>query len=149
MAKLYKVTREIRMQNAILSAAIRLGIAPKGMHLLAVKGRVTGELRETPIDPIEMNGKRWLVAPFGEVNWVRNARKAGKVRLRRGRKVEYLKVREAHPGESAPVLQAYLKRGYTRDYFDAGPNSSLADFEAEAHKHPVFIVLGPSSVDEQ
>ena len=46
-----------------------------------------------------MDGKRWLVAPFGEVNWVRNARKAGQVRLRRGQTVEYLKVREADPGE--------------------------------------------------
>ena len=148
MAKQYQVTRGIRLQNAILSAAIRLGIAPKGMHLVAVKGRATGELRETPIDPIEMDGKRWLVAPFGEVNWVRNARQAGQVRLRRGRTVEYLQVSEADPGESAPVLRSYLKRGYTGDYFDAGPNSLLADFEVEAHKHPVFMVLGPTSHDK-
>ena len=146
MARLYEVTRRIRLENAILSAAIRLGIAPKGMHLLAIKGRATGELRETPIEPIEIDGKRWLVAPFGEVNWVRNARKAGQVRLRRGRTVEYLQVKEADPGESAPVLRAYLKRGYTGDYFDAGPTSLLSDFEAEAHKHPVFMVLGPVSL---
>jgi deazaflavin-dependent oxidoreductase (nitroreductase family) len=149
MAKLYEVTRRIRLENAILSAAIRLGVAPKGMHLVAAKGRATGELRETPIEPIEMDGKRWLVAPFGEVNWVRNARKAGQVRLRRGRRVEYLQVREAGPSESAPVLRAYLKRGYTADYFDAGPNSLLADFEAEAQKHPVFTVLGPTSPDKK
>jgi deazaflavin-dependent oxidoreductase (nitroreductase family) len=145
MAKLYEVTRRIRLENAILSAAIRLGIAPKGMHLVAVKGRTTGELRETPIEPIELDGKRWLVAPFGEVNWVRNARKAGQVRLTRGRTVEYLRVREADPRESAPVLRAYLNRGYTGDYFDAGPSSLLPDFEAEAYKHPVFMVLGPLS----
>jgi len=148
MAKLYEVTRRIRLENAIISAAIRLGIAPKGMHLVAVRGRTTGELRETPIEPIEMDGKRWLVAPFGEVNWVRNARKAGEVRLRRGRKVKHVKVRESDPGESAPVLQAYLKRGYTGDYFDACPTSPLSDFEAEAHKHPVFMVLGPASLDK-
>jgi deazaflavin-dependent oxidoreductase (nitroreductase family) len=147
MAKLYEVTRATRLQNEILSAAIRLGIAPKGMHLVAVKGRATGELRETPIEPVDMDGKRWLVAPFGEVNWVRNARKAGQVRLRRGRTMEYLQVREADPRESAPVLRAYLKRGYTGDYFDAGPNSPLADFEAEAPKHPVFMVLGPTSLN--
>jgi hypothetical protein len=111
---------------------------------VAVKGRISGELRETPIEPIEMDGKRWLVAPFGEVNWVRNARRAGQVRLSRGRAVEYLQVREAGPSESAPVLRAYLKRGYTADYFDVGPNSLLADFEAEAQKHPVFMVLGPT-----
>jgi deazaflavin-dependent oxidoreductase (nitroreductase family) len=145
MAKTYQLTRGIRFENAILSAAIRLGIAPGGMRLLAVKGRKTGELHETPIEPIELDGKRWLVAPYGEVNWVRNARKAGQVRLSRGRKVEYLQVREAGPGESAPVLQAYLRNGYTRAYFDVGPDSLLADFEAEAHKHPVFLVMGPTT----
>jgi deazaflavin-dependent oxidoreductase (nitroreductase family) len=148
MAKNYKVTRSIRLQNALLSAAIRLDIAPKGMRLVAVKGRTTGKLRETPIEPIELDGKRWLVAPFGEVNWVRNTRKAGQVRLRRGRTVEQLQVREADPGESAPVLREYLKRGYTGDYFDAGPDSPLADFQAEAKKHPVFIVLGPADLDK-
>src|SRR4030067_1500262 len=148
MVNLYEVTWRIRLENAILSAATRLGIAPKGMHLGAVKGRATGELRETPIEPIETDGKRWLVAPFGEVNWVRNARKAGKVRLRRGRTVEYLQVSEAHPGECRRGLRAHLKRGYTSDYFDAGPNSLPLDFEAEAHKHPVLMVLGPMPLEK-
>jgi hypothetical protein len=62
--------------------------------------------------------------------------------------VKHVKVRESDPGESAPVLQAYLKRGYTGDYFDACPTSPLSDFEAEAHKHPVFMVLGPASLDK-
>jgi deazaflavin-dependent oxidoreductase (nitroreductase family) len=142
MAKQYSVTRRIRLENSMMAAAIRLGIAPKGMRLLAVKGRATGELRETPIEPIEVGGKRWLVAPFGVVNWVLNTRKAGQVRLTRGRTVEHLQVREADASESAPVLREYLRRGYTGAYFDAGPDSPLADFQAEAQNHPVFMVLG-------
>jgi deazaflavin-dependent oxidoreductase (nitroreductase family) len=143
MAKLYTVDRRIRFENALLSMAIRLGIAPRGMHLVGVKGRKTGALHETPIQPIEVDGKRWLVAPFGKVNWALNARKAGMVRLRRGRSVEFLKVREADPVESAPILRAYLKNGYTRDYFDVTVNSPVADFEAESNRHPVFLVQGP------
>jgi len=144
MAKLYRVNGRIRLENAVLSAAIRLGIAPRGMRLVAVRGRKTGAMHENPIQPIEVDGKRWLVAPFGKVNWALNARKAGMVRLRRGRSAEFLRVREADAVESAPVLRAYLKGGYTRDYFDVTVNSPLADFEAEANRHPVFLVVGPA-----
>jgi hypothetical protein len=87
----------------MVSLLVRLGIVPR-WHLLAVEGRVTGEFRETLIDPIEVEGKRYLVAPFGVVNWVRNARKAGRVRLRKGSEVEFLEVKEVSPVESAPFF---------------------------------------------
>jgi deazaflavin-dependent oxidoreductase (nitroreductase family) len=140
MAKQYQVNRGVRIQNSLVALLVRLGIVPR-WHLLAVEGRKTGKLRETPIDPLELDGKRYLVAPFGVVNWVRNARAAGRVRLRKGRKTEFLKVRETPPSESAPVLQAYYNRGYTEEYFDAGPESSIDQFEAEAGNHPVFEVV--------
>jgi F420H(2)-dependent quinone reductase len=145
MVRQYQVTQNIRRENRFASALIRLGIGPSRWYLLAVKGRVSGELRETPIEPIEMEGRRFLVAPFGVVNWVKNARKAGLVRLRRGTKVEFLQVKEMTPTESAPVLRAYLRRGYTGDYFNAGPDSPLIEFENEASQHPVFLDAGPAS----
>jgi hypothetical protein len=145
MARQYQVTQRIRLENGFTSALIRLGIGPGRWYLLAVKGRVSGELRETPIEPIEMEGKRFFVAPFGVVNWVKNARKAGLVRLRRGAKVEFLQVKEMTPSESAPVLRAYLRRGYTQDYFNARPDSPLAEFENESSQHPVFLDAGPAS----
>jgi F420H(2)-dependent quinone reductase len=145
MARQYQVTQRIRLENGFTSALIRLGIAPGRWYLLAVKGRVSGELRETPIEPIEMEGRRFFVAPFGVVNWVKNARKAGRVRLSRGARVEFLEVKEMTPSESAPVLRAYLRRGYTGDYFNAGPDSPLTEFENEASHHPVFLDAGPAS----
>lgn len=141
MAKEYMVTRGVRIQNALVAFLVRLGVVPR-WHLLAVEGRKSGNLRETPIDPIELDGKRYLVAPFGVVNWVRNTRAAGRVRLRKGGKTEFLEVRETPPAESAPVLRAYYNRGYTEEYFDAGADSSLEEFEAEAGDHPVFEVVG-------
>ena len=144
MAKQYELTRGLRIQNTLVSALIRLVSVPR-WYLVGVEGRVTGKIRETPIDPIEVDGVRYLVAPFGVVNWVLNARKAGRVRLRSGGNVEYLEVKEATPAESAPVLKAYLGRGYTEEYFDASPDSPVAEFEAEAAAHPVFEVVGPTA----
>ena len=51
------------------------------MHLLTVRGRKSGLPRTTPVNLIEYQGRRWLVAPYGEVAWVRNVRAAGEVEL--------------------------------------------------------------------
>lgn len=87
MAKTYRMGAFTRFSNAISAAMIRLGLGPAGMHLLTIKGRKTGLPRTTPVNLIEHQGRRWLVAPYGEVSWVRNARAADEVELRRGRAV--------------------------------------------------------------
>jgi hypothetical protein len=88
---------------------------------------------------VEEGDSRWLVAPYGDVAWVRNARAAGQVTLSRGRRSETLPIRELSPAEAAPVLQRYITRvPITRPYFDARPDSPLAAFIAEAPRHPVF-----------
>ena len=94
-----------------------------------------------PVDAT--GGRRWLVAPYGDVAWVKNARAAGRVTLARGRRVERVALAEVGPEESAPVLRRYVTEvPITRPYFDAGPASDLAAFRAEAHRHPVFRVVG-------
>jgi hypothetical protein len=88
---------------------------------------------------VRLAGERWLVAPYGERNWVRNARAAGWVELRRGRVQERLAVREAGPTEAVPVLREYVRLGrVTRPFFDVSLESSEADWLAEAPRHPVF-----------
>ena len=52
------------------------------MHLLTVRGRKSGLPRTTPVNLIEYQGRRWLVAPYREVAWVRNVRAAGEVESR-------------------------------------------------------------------
>jgi hypothetical protein len=91
---------------------------------------------------VEENGERWLVAPYGEVGWVKNARAAGQVTLERGRRSETVGIAELLPNEAAPVLKKYLSRLLVvRPFFDVTPKSQIADFVNEAPRHPVFRIL--------
>jgi len=127
--------------NSFISALVRLGVKLPGTYLLSVAGRRSGKIHTTPVTLVEQGGQRWLVAPYGEVNWVRNARAAGRVTLRRGRQSETVTIVELGPQESAPVLKEYLKQvPIVQPYFDATPDSPLEAFVAEAARHPVFRI---------
>lgn len=142
MAKTFRPTTGDRLANAVLGSLLRVGLGPSFMRLLTVTGRKTGQPRTTPVVPVQTDEGRWLVAPYGEVGWVRNARVAGRVTLRRGRTSESLAVKEVPPAEAVPVLRAYLGMKLVRQrvqpYFDVTPESSDEAFAAEATHHPVF-----------
>jgi deazaflavin-dependent oxidoreductase (nitroreductase family) len=106
-----------------------------------VPGRRTGKPYSTPVTLVEENGERWLVAPYGEVSWVKNARAAGKVTLRRGSRSETVRIIELAPLEAAPVLKKYVTRvPVVRPFFDVTPQSDIKYFIAEAPRHPVFRI---------
>ena len=89
----------------------RLGRSPGGAQLLEVRGRVSGRVRSTPVNPLEIEGQRYLVSPRGETQWVRNFRAAGEAALRvGGRREPIVLVRELADEEKPPVLRAYLDR---------------------------------------
>jgi deazaflavin-dependent oxidoreductase (nitroreductase family) len=142
VAKRYRVTGGTRLANAVLGFLLRAGAGPKFMRLLTVTGRTSGQPRSTPVVPVQTDRGRWLVAPFGEVGWVRNARAAGQVTLRRGRISETLAATEVEVQEAVPVLREYLALKpagkYVRAYFDVDPDSSDEAFAADAPHHPVF-----------
>ena len=95
-----------------------------------------------PVALIEKPESRWLISPYGEVNWVKNARAAGEVTLSRGGKDETLVIEPALPEEAAPILKEYItKEGIVRPYFDVQPESPLEEFIAEAPQHPVFRLI--------
>jgi deazaflavin-dependent oxidoreductase (nitroreductase family) len=122
---------------------LRLGSGPKGTFLLTVPGRRSGAPRSTPVTLVEEGGRRWLVAPYGEVAWVRNVRAAGKATLSRGGHTDEIALREVGADEAAPVLKLYVARvPITRPYFDVRPGSDLDAFRAEAPRHPVFAIEG-------
>jgi hypothetical protein len=87
-------------------------------------------------------GERWLVAPYGSRNWVLNARAAGWVELRRGRRRERLSVSELGPEEAVPVLRRYYELArVTRPFFDVTLDSPEQEWLAEAPRHPVFRLI--------
>src|SRR5215211_4532773 len=142
MARSYRLTPLRRIANALIRLLLRLGLAPRTTMLLTVPGRHSGTPRSTPVTLVEEDGQRWLVAPYGPVGWVLNARAAGQVELSRGRRSETVRVKELAPEAAAPVLKAYAERvPITRPYFDAAPNAPLAAFVGEATRHPVFQIL--------
>ena len=142
MASTYRLSPGRRAANRVVRLLLRLGLMPGPTYLLTVEGRRTGRPLSTPVTLVEDGGERWLVAPYGDVAWVRNARAAGQVTLTRGRRVERVSIRELSPTDAAPVLRRYVTHvPITRPYFDASPDSPLAAFEAEAPRHPVFALL--------
>ena len=116
------------------------------MYLLTVVGRRSGTPHTTPVTLVEGDdGRRWLVAPYGAVGWVLNARAAGKVKLQRGRRSEDLEIDEVGADEAADVLRTYLRAGrVVRPFFDVTPDSPLDEFAAEASRHPVFRLRAAS-----
>jgi F420H(2)-dependent quinone reductase len=100
MPKAYRLGTSRRAVNALIAPLAKLGLAGRHTYVLAVRGRKTGRRYETPVRLIE-NGERWLVAPYGEVAWVRNARAAGEIVLMRGRRAEILRIEQAAPGASS------------------------------------------------
>jgi deazaflavin-dependent oxidoreductase (nitroreductase family) len=139
VAATFEQTRLRSLGNKLIAPLARLGLAGRRTHVLTVPGRKSGIPRSTPVQLLVLDGQRWLVAPYGEGDWVRNARAAGTVELTRARKTERLVVEEVGPEEAAPVLREYLRRtSIVKPYFDAAPDSPLDAFAAEAARHPVF-----------
>jgi deazaflavin-dependent oxidoreductase (nitroreductase family) len=127
-----------RLTTALVTPLIYAGVAPYELHLLTVPGRRTGKRYTTPVAVL---GGRWLVAPWGERNWVKNARAAGWVELRRGRRRMRVAVEEVPPAERAPILRDYVRTiRSNREFFDAGPDDPVEAFAAEAVRHPVFRI---------
>jgi deazaflavin-dependent oxidoreductase (nitroreductase family) len=136
------------VENTIMSALVRAGLVPRS-YLLTTHGRKTGRPRTNPVVPVEHDGRRWLVAPYGPVSWVRNARATGRVSLTRRRDTREYTIREVPPEEAGAVLKRYIRISpATRPYFQASKDSPVEDFIAEADRHPVFELL-PADEDRR
>ena len=146
MAKTYQAPLFVRVGNVLTTALLRAGFKLVGfgnypMYLLTVRGRKSGQPRTISIAIIERNGKRYLGAPFGIVDWVRNLRAAGAAILTRGRRSEAVNAIELPPSEAALVLQEEIKDGNPfAGYFGVTADSSLEEFERATVSHPVFLL---------
>ena len=146
LARQYRPGRGRYVENTIMSALVRVGLVPRS-YLLITQGRKTGRPRTNPVVPVEDGGRRWLVAPYGPVSWVHNARATGRVSLARRRDTRDYAIREVPPDEAGSVLKRYVRIApSTRAYFQATKDSPVEDFVAEAGRHPVFE-LTPAGAD--
>jgi deazaflavin-dependent oxidoreductase (nitroreductase family) len=135
-----------RALNALVRPLARLGLTGPRTHLLTVPGRVTGRLWSTPVSIVRIGDGRWLVAPYGDRNWVKNIRAAGWADLRRGRRSERLLAVELAPEAAVPVLREYYRQGrVTRPFFDVTLTSPNAAWLSEAPRHPVFELVAAES----
>lgn len=126
--------------NRSLGYLVGLGLAPAHMRLLEVRGRKSGKTYRTPVDLLEFQGKRYLVAPRGRTQWVRNAEVAGEVLLRRGGKGQKFGLRSLAEAEKLPILKAYLDsfRTEVQRYFPVTPGSPPEAFVDIASSYPAF-----------
>jgi deazaflavin-dependent oxidoreductase (nitroreductase family) len=133
--------------NGLVAVLTRVGVSVLGSRVLEVRGRKTGQPRQVPVNLLTLEGDRYLVAPRGETDWVRNVRADdGRLALLLGRKRDQLRAVELDDSEKVPVLRAYLKRWKAEVgvFFDGvGPDSSDEELAAIAPRHPVFR-LSPS-----
>ena len=112
--------------------------------MLEHRGRTTGELHHTPVNPLTIDGTEYLVAPRGETQWVRNVRHAGgHVVLILGRRRRLCTAVEVPVAERTPILRAYLRKWKfeTGMFFDGvTPDSTDEEWAAVAERHPVFEI---------
>jgi deazaflavin-dependent oxidoreductase (nitroreductase family) len=132
-----------KFANRIVAALTRLGVSVWGSRLLAVRGRTSGQWRTTPVNVLSHEGGRYLVAPRGITQWVRNIRAAGGGELRLGRRAEPVTVTELTDPQKLDVLRAYLRRwkfevGAFFDGLDAGATDE--QLLAVAPGFPVFRI---------
>ena len=142
MARKFKFSLDRRVINRFLIWTLKAGFSPKSYYLLTVLGRITGIPHSVPVALVEDGTKRWLVAPYGEVDWVKNARVSKRVKLSRGKTIEDVGLREMPTDLSKAVLRQYLKNyPITKSYFTAQEDSELDEFEVDAKEKPVFELI--------
>jgi deazaflavin-dependent oxidoreductase (nitroreductase family) len=133
----------LRLFNETVAALTRLGISIWGSRVLSVRGRKSGEWRSTPVNLLTFEGRRYLVAPRGHTQWVRNMRAAGGGELRVGRRVEAFTAAELADDQKPELLRAYLRRWKFEVgmFFDGvGPDAPEEKLLEIAPGYPVFQI---------
>ena len=129
--------------NPTVAVFTRLGLSVWGSRILRVRGRKSGEWRSSPVNLLTYQGKRYLVAPRGNTQWVRNIRVSGEGELLLGGRAEKFRAVELPDGEKLPIIRDYLRRWKFEVgmFFDGvGPDSPESELRRIAPDHPVFRV---------
>jgi deazaflavin-dependent oxidoreductase (nitroreductase family) len=134
-----------RAINKLFGLFVGLGFGLPHNYLLQVRGRKSGRIYSTPVDLLSRNGKRYLVAPRGYTQWVRNAIASGTISLKKGRRSEEFAVRMLSEDEKPEILKSYLDRYKltVQRYFPVPASSPIEAFRPLAGQYPVFELIPP------
>ncbi len=125
--------------DALSTAGIRRGIGPSQRYLLTVPGRKSHMPHTTPVSVVMAGSDLFLVGPYGEVGWVKNARTAGSVALARHGESHTYSLTPVQGPEAASILKRYLQlEPITRPYFSVRSDAPPDAFLPEVQTHPVF-----------
>jgi deazaflavin-dependent oxidoreductase (nitroreductase family) len=129
--------------NRVFGFLVGLGLGFSHNYLLEVRGRKSGKLYRTPVDLLELEGRRYLVAPRGRTQWVRNAEAAGDVTLKKGSKRQTFRLRPIADPDKPPSLKAYLDnfKREVQTYFPVPAGSPVEAFTELTSSYPAFELL--------
>jgi deazaflavin-dependent oxidoreductase (nitroreductase family) len=129
-----------RAINKLFGLLVGLGLGLPHNYLLQVRGRKSGRVYSTPVDVLDRDGQRYLVAPRGYTQWVRNAIVAGTVSLKKGQRSEEFGIRILSDDEKPEILKSYLDRYKltVQRYFPGPAGSPIEAFRPLTEQYPVF-----------
>ena len=138
-----KPTAVDRLFNAVFGFLVGLGVGLSHNYLLQVRGRKSGRVYSTPVDVLAHSGRRFLVAPRGYTQWVKNAQASGRVTLKKGTHHDEFQLRAVPDRDKPELLKAYLDRFKltVQRYFPIPAGSPGEDFVSLASRYPVFEIL--------
>ena len=132
-----------RLSNKVFGILVGLGLGLRHNYLLQVRGRKSGRVYSTPVNVLELDGKRFLVAGRGRTQWVRNAEASGEIVLKKGWRSRRFRIRSVPNNEKPEILSAYLDRFRltVARYFPVRAGSGPEAFAEVAERYPVFELL--------
>jgi deazaflavin-dependent oxidoreductase (nitroreductase family) len=132
-----------RAFNQVFGFLVGLGLGFSHNYLLQVRGRKSGKIYSTPIDLLELGGKRFLVAPRGRTQWVRNAEAAGEVTLKKGKTRLKFHLRTIPDANKPEILKAYLDsfKREVQQYFPVAAGSPSEAFGPLVQRYPAFELI--------
>jgi deazaflavin-dependent oxidoreductase (nitroreductase family) len=132
-----------RWFNRMFGVMVGLGLGLRHNYLLQVRGRKSGKVYSTPVDLLDLCGKRYLVAPRGRTQWVRNAEAAGEVTLKRGEFRKTFRLQPVPDADKPEILKAYLDsfKPTVQRYFPVPAGSPPEAFAKVAKDYPAFELI--------
>jgi deazaflavin-dependent oxidoreductase (nitroreductase family) len=138
-----------RILNRLFGLLLKLGIGLAHNYLLEVRGRKTGKVYSTPVNVLEYKGKKYLVAPRGYTQWVRNVETSGEATLVQRAERTEVRLRTVADEEKPEILKAYLDRFKltVQRYFPIAAGSPAEAFKSLAVRYPVYEITRQDRTD--